>query len=101
MVVCPWILIFMPFLLYAFMWYRDYFLTSSRELKRWIAVTKSPIMNLYSQCLFGLTSIRAFKAEKYLLDQMEHHIDTNGKVLFTWIVCGRFFGSRLDLIGVS
>ena len=64
-------------------------------------MTKSPIMSLYSQCLFGLTSIRAFKAEKYLLDQMEHHIDTSGKVFVTWMICGRCFGARLDLIGVT
>jgi len=99
-VIVPWILILVPFLLYTFYWYQNYFLTSSRELKRCIAVTKSPIMSLYSQCLFGLTSIRAFKAEKYLLDQMEHHIDTNGKVFVTWMICGRCFGARLDLIGV-
>ena len=51
------LLAFVP-VFYSFYYTQRYFQASAREIKRLDAVTRSPVIAHFSECLYGLTSIR-------------------------------------------
>ncbi|KXZ56224.1 hypothetical protein GPECTOR_1g195 [Gonium pectorale] len=70
--------VFVPLAL-AFFWIRRRYIIASREVKRWEAVTRSPVFASFSATLKGLPTIRAFgAAERFqtsFLDLMAHNGD--------------------------
>ena len=53
--------VFLP-LAFVFVKVRAYYLASSREVKRWEAVSRSPVYAAFSATIKGLPTIRAFRA---------------------------------------
>lgn len=48
-----------------------------RQIKRFESISKSPIFSHFSETLNGISTIRAFDAQKRFIKQMQHHIDEN------------------------
>lgn len=83
-------------------WYhieQKYFTVSYRELKRLDSVQRSPVFALFGETLDGASTIRAFKAESYLLNRMVAMLDSQQHAYFLTVTAQSWLGIRLELIG--
>ena len=55
----------------------SYYLSTSRELKRLDAVSRSPIFAWFSESLNGLSTIRAFGQQRLFIANNERRVDRN------------------------
>lgn len=55
----------------------SYYLSTSRELKRLDAVSRSPIFAWFSESLNGLSTIRAFGQQQLFISNNERRVDRN------------------------
>ncbi|GFR41482.1 hypothetical protein Agub_g2173, partial [Astrephomene gubernaculifera] len=92
--------VFLP-LLVAFWWVRRRYITASREVKRWEAVTRSPVFASFSATLKGLPTIRAFGAAGRFNDAFLDIMTHNGNWYFAFISTARWIGVRLDAVAGS
>lgn len=97
-IVVPFIIpVFIPLGL-AFAWVHRRYVTTSRELKRFEAVSRSPLFAAFSATLKGLTTIRAYAAEKRFRADFLRLLSHNGAWWFCWLTTARWVGFRLDLL---
>ncbi|CAF4216107.1 unnamed protein product [Rotaria sp. Silwood2] len=94
----PWVLLILIPLVPTILWFRRFYMRSSRQLKRLESVTRSPIYALFSSSLDGLTSIRAFRAQGDFLNMFMDRIDINSRAYFLLFASERWFGLRLDFM---
>jgi len=76
------------------------YLTTSREIQRLDSICKSPIMALFSECLGGLSTIRAYQRVQSFSQRMEKYIDDQTNTFLLVNMASRWVGARLDFIGV-
>ena len=76
-----------------------FYLTLSRELKRYESISKSPIHQHFSETLVGVATIRAFGVEPRFLKQNLDLVDTNNRPFFYLWVANRWLAFRADLVG--
>ncbi|XP_056644078.1 ATP-binding cassette sub-family C member 4-like [Diorhabda sublineata] len=95
--VNPWILIPTIVVVIIFYFIRYAFLASSRDIKRVEAVTRSPVFTHLSASLNGLTTIRAFKAEKLLTKEFDNFQDAYTSAYYMFLTANRGFGFWLDI----
>nr|XP_033806273.1 multidrug resistance-associated protein 4 isoform X3 [Geotrypetes seraphini] len=96
--VIPWILIPLTLLAIAFIFLRQFFLETSRDIKRLESTTRSPVFSHLSSSLQGLWTVRAFKAEKRFQDLFDAHQDLHSESWFLFLTTSRWFAVRLDAI---
>ena len=97
-VVVPFILpIFIPFGI-AFAWVQQRYLRTSRDLKRFEAVTRSPLYAAFSATLKGLPTIRAYGAGPWFRSEFLQLLTANVGWWFSWLTSARWIGFRLDLL---
>ncbi|CAF2705919.1 unnamed protein product [Rotaria sp. Silwood2] len=94
----PWVLLILIPLIPSVLWLRQFYIRSSRQLKRFESATRSPIYTLFSSSLDGLTSIRAFRVQEGFLNMFMERIDTNSRAFFTFFATTFWFGLRLDIM---
>ncbi|CCH46915.1 ATP-dependent bile acid permease [Wickerhamomyces ciferrii] len=76
-----------------------FYLNGSRELKRYEAITKSPIHQHFGETLVGVSTIRAYGIERRFLQENLIKIDNNNKpFIYMWIT-NRWLSIRNDLVG--
>lgn len=80
-------------------WVANYYLYTSRELKRLDSTTRSPIYSIFSETATGTTVIRAFGAEKRFVDENYKRVDTNHRAFFYLWVSNRWLAIRTDCLG--
>lgn len=83
-----------------FYFMREYYLQTSRNVKRVEATTRSPIYSHLSASLSGLSTIRAFGAEKVLVSEFDGHQDLHSSSFYLFISTSRAFGFYLDVFCV-
>ncbi|KAH9269588.1 hypothetical protein BASA83_008409 [Batrachochytrium salamandrivorans] len=96
--VIPYTLILLPFLAVTFFYLRKYFLQTSRQIKRIEALTRSPVYSIIPSTLEGLSTIRAFSAEKRTEKQFFAIQNENTRIFFGFISSARWLGFRLDVM---
>ena len=89
-----------PIMLY-FVRLRNYYLKTSREVKRLDAISRSPILSHFTESFDGLVTIRAFGRKKQFIDICKQRINQNTRAFWTFIAVSRWLGFRLDIIVVS
>uniref|UniRef100_A0A1A9WJ69 Multidrug resistance-associated protein lethal(2)03659 n=1 Tax=Glossina brevipalpis TaxID=37001 RepID=A0A1A9WJ69_9MUSC len=91
-------LVLLPTLLLAIIFYnlRTFYLKTSRNVKRLEAITRSPIYSHMATSLTGLSTIRAFGAQRVLISEFDNHQDLHSGVFFMFICTSRAFGYWLD-----
>nr|QFR37208.1 ABC transporter [Cyberlindnera americana] len=77
----------------------SFYLGSSRELKRFDSLTKSPIHQHFSETLVGVSTIRAYGIERRFLQENLNKIDENNRPFFYMWVCNRWLSVRNDTVG--
>jgi ATP-binding cassette subfamily C (CFTR/MRP) protein 1 len=92
------LLTFVP-VLFAFVYCQRYFQRSSRELKRMDAVTRSPVYAHFSECLNGLSTIRAYKKLKEMSAMNRLRIDNHLRMNLASFSANRWLGIRMELLG--
>lgn len=78
-----------------------YYLSTSRELKRLDAVSRSPIFAWFSESLSGLSTIRAFSHQSVFIAANERRVDRNQICYLPSISVNRWLAVRLEFVGAS
>jgi ABC-type multidrug transport system fused ATPase/permease subunit len=94
----PWLVLLMPPLWYAFLHFRSIYVTSSREIKRIEALTRSPIYADFSAALEGLHTLRAYGLQKRITSSFRQQLDANMRVWNAYLMISRWIGFRLDFL---
>ena len=79
----------------------SYYLSTSRELKRLDAVSRSPIFAWFSESLNGLSTIRAFSQQSVFIATNEQRVDRNQICYLPSISVNRWLAVRLEFVGAS
>ncbi|KAH8318690.1 hypothetical protein KR074_001766, partial [Drosophila pseudoananassae] len=79
-----------------FYYIRDFYLKTSRDVKRLEAVARSPIYSHLSTTISGLPTIRALGAQKELIAEFDNLQDLHSSGYYTFLATNRAFGYYLD-----
>ncbi|KAL9295887.1 putative ABC-type xenobiotic transporter [Arabidopsis thaliana] len=80
-------------------WYRGYYLASSRELTRLDSITKAPVIHHFSESIAGVMTIRAFKKQPMFRQENVKRVNANLRMDFHNNGSNEWLGFRLELIG--
>lgn len=75
-----------------------FYIATSRSVKRLEGITKSPVFSHVNASIQGLTTIRAFKAEKVLIHEFDNHQDLHSSAYYLYIASSRTLGYWLDIM---
>ena len=97
----PWFAVplFPVLMLYYYVQY--VYRSTSRELKRLDAISRSPMYSHITESLNGLATIRAYAEENRFLNKSASIIDANNGPYFVLTVAGRWLALRLEALGAS
>jgi ATP-binding cassette subfamily C (CFTR/MRP) protein 1 len=97
--VTPW---FMALLLPLGVFYycaQRYYIKTSRELSRLESLSRSPIYNYFSETLEGLTTIRAYRRERFKFQQICQAVYTNQQANYLNFSANCWLAVRLEFVG--
>ncbi|SGZ47002.1 CIC11C00000000401 [Sungouiella intermedia] len=97
--ITPGFLFFAVIIAYFYYLVGSYYISLSRELKRFDSITKSPIHQHFSESLVGVATIRAYGVETKFMKQNLTAIDNNNRPFFYMWVANRWLSWRIDLVG--
>ncbi|KAK7356408.1 hypothetical protein VNO80_15679 [Phaseolus coccineus] len=80
-------------------WYRGYFLASSRELTRLDSITKAPVIHHFSESISGVMTIRAFRKQQEFCVENIKRVNSNLRMDFHNFSSNAWLGFRLELLG--
>ncbi|CAK9310098.1 unnamed protein product [Citrullus colocynthis] len=80
-------------------WYRGYFLSSSRELTRLDAITKAPVIHHFSESITGVMTIRSFRKQELFCQENIKRVNANLRMDFHNNGSNEWLGFRLELLG--
>lgn len=98
-VITPGFLVFAVFIAYFYYLVGVFYISLSRELKRYDSITKSPIHQHFSESLVGVATIRAYGVETRFMKQNLSAIDNNNRPFFYMWVANRWLSTRIDAVG--
>ncbi|GME70934.1 unnamed protein product [Ambrosiozyma monospora] len=100
-VITPSFILFGIFIGLAYYTIGTFYLTLSRDLKRFSSIAKSPVYQHFTETLTGITTIRAYGDERRFLVQNLNFIDASNRPYFYTWVCNRWLAFRTDVVGSS
>ncbi|CAD6926039.1 unnamed protein product [Tilletia controversa] len=77
----------------------QYYLSTSRELKRLDSISKSPIFQFFNETLGGLSVIRAFAQETRFIATSDSRVDRNQECYLPTVTSNRWLAVRIEAIG--
>ncbi|EOA34104.1 hypothetical protein CARUB_v10021605mg [Capsella rubella] len=80
-------------------WYRNYYLASSRELTRLDSITKAPIIHHFSESIAGVMTIRSLRKQELFKKENVKRVNANLRMDFHNNGSNEWLGFRLELIG--
>ena len=89
---------FVPMITMFWFTYR-YFQESNRELKRLDSIARSPIYAYFEQCLGGLSTIRAYRAEGQVAAVSAMRLDRQQRMTLALFSANRWLSIRLEILG--
>ncbi|OQR70921.1 multidrug resistance-associated protein 1-like, partial [Tropilaelaps mercedesae] len=75
------------------------YLKSSRQLRRLLAVSRSPVLNNFTETVSGASSIRAYGAQDFYLQRCFHRLDLQQNCFLLGQVALRWTSIRMDALG--
>ncbi|XP_061393041.1 probable multidrug resistance-associated protein lethal(2)03659 [Musca vetustissima] len=75
---------------------RAFYLKTSRSVKRLEAINRSPIYSHLGASMSGLSTIRAFGAQRILIKEFDNYQDLHSSAFFLFSTTSRAFGYWLD-----
>ncbi|KAJ4955109.1 hypothetical protein NE237_011892 [Protea cynaroides] len=80
-------------------WYRGYFLATSRELTRLDSITKAPVIHHFSESISGVMTVRCFRRQGRFIQENIKRVNLNLSMDFHNNGSNEWLGFRLELIG--
>lgn len=81
------------------LWYRRYYIASSRELTRLEAITKAPVIHHFSETISGVMTIRCFRKQDQFFQENFSRVNANLQMTFHNNGSNEWLGFRLEIIG--
>ncbi|XP_062198470.1 ABC transporter C family member 14-like isoform X2 [Phragmites australis] len=81
------------------LWYRSYYLATSRELTRLESITKAPVIHHFSETVQGVMTIRCFRKEGSFLQENLNRVNSSLRMDFHNNGANEWLGFRLELVG--
>uniref|UniRef100_A0A7N0ZSL8 ABC-type xenobiotic transporter n=1 Tax=Kalanchoe fedtschenkoi TaxID=63787 RepID=A0A7N0ZSL8_KALFE len=81
------------------MWYRGYYLSSSREITRLDSITKAPVIHHFSETVSGVMTIRCFRKQERFSQENVKRVNANLCMDFHNNGANEWLGFRLELLG--
>ncbi len=97
--VTPLFLVFLFPLGYIYRYTQQYYIASSRELKRLDSISRSPIYNHFTETIDGVTVVRSYDMEGVFVETNRQRLDANQRAYFCFQVSNRWLAVRLETIG--
>jgi len=92
----PFVICGIPFIGYVFFVIVSFYQKSARELKRLDAISRSPVLQHFSESIRGLVSIRAFAAAPRFVQKYDRLVGDHCKVYFSFWMASRWLAVRVD-----
>lgn len=80
---------------------QKFYIPTSRQTKRLESTTRSPIYAHFSETVTGTTSIRAYRATDFFIDESNQRVDTNHSCYFPSLAASRWLAMRLEFLGYT
>ncbi|XP_071720884.1 ABC transporter C family member 4-like isoform X1 [Rutidosis leptorrhynchoides] len=80
-------------------WYRRYFLATSREMTRLDSITKAPVIHHFSESISGVMTIRCFGKQDTFIQENVDRVNGNLRMDFHNNGANEWLGFRLEFIG--
>ncbi|KAH8258985.1 hypothetical protein KR038_000986, partial [Drosophila bunnanda] len=95
-------LLLTPTILISIVFYklRSFYLKTSRDVKRIDAIARSPVYSHLASSLYGLSTIRAFQAQRILESEFDSYQDTHSSAFYTFLTTSRAYAYWLDFLCV-
>ena len=100
-IALPYMLIFFVAISFIFRYYLRHYVVTSREVKRFDGITRSPVYAIFSENIKGLSTIRAYNSQEDFHSRFMESLDLNGSWLMAFLLTSRWIGYRLDGISAS
>ncbi|XP_027046092.1 multidrug resistance-associated protein 4-like isoform X2 [Pocillopora damicornis] len=84
----------------GFVYLRNYFMKSSREIKRIEGISRSPLFGHFSTTLLGLDTIRAYEVEETFTEQVNGYQDAHSRAWFCYLAGQTWLNFRLEMLTV-
>nr|QGP74111.1 ABCC transporter [Sedum alfredii] len=81
------------------MWYRGYYLSSSREITRLDSITKAPVIHHFSETVAGVMTIRCFRKQGRFTQENVKRVNDNLRMDFHNNGANEWLGFRLEMLG--
>ncbi|CAK9145577.1 unnamed protein product [Ilex paraguariensis] len=94
----PTVFLVIP-LIWVNIWYRGYYLASSRELTRLDSITKAPVIHHFSETISGVMTIRCFRAQNKFFQGNVERVNANLRMDFHNNASSEWLGFRLEMMG--
>ncbi|KAG7017989.1 ABC transporter C family member 14 [Cucurbita argyrosperma subsp. argyrosperma] len=94
----PTVFLVIP-LLFLNVWYRGYYLATSRELTRLDSITKAPVIHHFSESIQGVMTIRSFRKQDQFCEENIRRVNNNLRMDFHNNGSNEWLGFRLELLG--
>ena len=95
----PYFILFAIPLTFIYAYFQQFYLSTSRELKRLDSTSRSPIYSNFQETLYGVSTIRAYSQETRFIVEMEGRVDCNQRAYYPSVSSNRWLAVRLELIG--
>ena len=93
----PWLLLAVAPILGIFIFLRNYFVATGREVKRLEALNRSPLYSMFSETVNGVGTIRSYGRTEYFTQKYSAVQDDHTSAFYLFIACNRWIGFRLDI----
>uniref|UniRef100_A0ACD5ZA38 Uncharacterized protein n=1 Tax=Avena sativa TaxID=4498 RepID=A0ACD5ZA38_AVESA len=97
-VAWPSVIAIIPLLILN-LWYRGYYLATSRELTRLESITKAPVIHHFSETVQGVMTIRCFRKGGSFFQENLNRVNSSLRMDFHNNGANEWLGFRLELIG--
>jgi len=78
---------------------QNYYIPTSRELKRLDGISRSPVFSAFGEVLEGVSTIRAFRAEDRFISDEYRKLDRNLQAYYLYVASNRWLAMRLEFVG--
>ncbi|XP_014227213.1 probable multidrug resistance-associated protein lethal(2)03659 [Trichogramma pretiosum] len=96
--VNPWFLLPAAALGTLAYFFRTFYMSGSRSIKRLEGITRSPVFNHLSASIQGISTIRALRAQEVLTKEFDSHQDLHSSAWFLFFSGSRAFGFYIESI---
>lgn len=97
-VYLPWFAIAVPFLLFIFFTFAEFYQASGREIKRVEAIQRSFVYSNFNETLTGIDTIKDYNSEKVFMDKNVKLVDRMNEAYFITVANQRWFDVVLSFL---